>query len=222
MSLIWAMIALIIAGALAATNLFIGLGETTLRSFPTGTFLEITYQFLLVTVIGGAIAYLYREIDRRREQRRELREMHSELLEAYNSAKTVRRQLRARLGTRHSVKHNPSITASEYEEQMKLLSDAQLTFEVYSKRAKEHRLWFVRGKNLASYLETVENYLNGVVKEYQEQLSQFAGDPPMRELSELKKLSEFIGPHEKAHDFQNCFQNPTDEALEALGEVILR
>jgi hypothetical protein len=148
--------------------------------------------------------------------------MHAELLSAYNRAKTVRRHLRARLGTKDTVNPTTKITERDYVEQMKVLSDVQLTFEVYAKRAKDRRLWFWGAKTLASSLKEIEGYLNDIVDEYEKNLTGFAGNPPAQELSHLKNLTEFIGPHDQATKFQKRFQGPIDDALKALGNAILR
>jgi hypothetical protein len=115
---------------------------------------NLSYQFLLIVVIGGAISLLYKEFsserDRTQERRTLVRQMHSELLSSFNAAKRVRRTLRARVGC--SFDRGPiqqlKVTAADYQEQMDLLMDAQLTFEVYAKRAKDRELFFARGEEL--------------------------------------------------------------------------
>ena len=105
---------------------------------------------------------------------------------------------------------------------MEQLSDAQMTFEVYAKRAKDSRLWFWGSKTLATSLKTIEEYLNEIVKEYQREFARFAGDIPKRQLSHLPKLMEFIGPFDNAKKFQNCFKYPFRDALKSFGKVMLR
>lgn len=95
-----------------------------------------TYQFLLTSVIGGGVALVFKRLDRFREMRKSLREMLTEVLQAFNQAKTVRRHLRAQLGNVRSVDPEERLSAELYDNQMDLLSDAQLVFEIYAKRAK--------------------------------------------------------------------------------------
>lgn len=183
---------------------------------------EITYEFLLVTVVGGLLALLYKQLDVRREQRRDLREMYSEILGAYNRAKSVRRRMRARLGTAKAINKETPIAADYYEEQIEVLSNAQLTFEVYVKRTKGP-LWFWRARHLAENLEEAQSYLNGIVKEYEEKLATFsAEDPRTAHIGQLEKLTEFIGPYHDARDFKGRLKLPVRDALAALGKVILR
>lgn len=187
-----------------------------------GKIYELTYQFLLISVIGGSIAWLYKTFDHFRGKRSALREMHTELMHAYNQAKRVRRKLRAILCTANEINPSTEIISTDYEEQMEELSDAQLTFEVFAKRAEDSGLWFLGSKTLANSLKTIEEYLNQILKEYQSEFAKFSGDIPKRQLSQLPKLMEFIGPFDEAKDFQKCFKYPIRDALKALGKVILR
>ena len=214
---------LIILTALAVIYQFIA-SPAAVQSFLGNdeTIFKLTYQFFLITVVGAGVAHLYKQLERIREMRKSLRDMHTELLDAFNQAKTVRRKCRAKLGTRGQVDANQEIDAEFYEEQMELLSDAQLTFEVYAKRASDRWLWFWGNTKLGEALSQLEKYLNKIVKEYQDELSKFAGDPPVHRIGELKRFTEFIGPYDDASDFQTKFKHPIRDALQALSREILR
>jgi hypothetical protein len=222
MPLITTLIIAVLAAALIGIYGFIAYPNLAKAIFGEGKIYEQTYQFLLVTVIGGSIAWLFKEIDRLRGHRVILRDMHAELLQAYNRAKIVRRVLRAKLGSVITVDPDKKVAATDYEEQMEELSDSQLTFEVYAKRAKEPGLWFKDANALARSLEKIEKYLNEIVKEYEREYSKFIGDPPVRRLGELPMLMEFIGPYKQATEFQEKFKYPVREALHAIGKAMLR
>jgi hypothetical protein len=185
---------------------------------------KLTYEFLLIVVIGGAVSLLYKrfsdERDRDRERRALLRQMHSELLHAYNAAKRGRRILRAHVnrGPDSGVASGQAVGVVEYEEQVNSVMDAQLTFEVYAKRA-EAKLWFASGEKLAKNLRSIERYLNAIIDEYEDKRYSFAGTPPSKPLAELPKLAEFIGPYKAAKCFQEQFKYPFREALSALLEA---
>jgi hypothetical protein len=183
---------------------------------------ELTYQFLIITVLGSAVTWLYKELDRIRGQRIVLSEMHSELLQAYNRAKQIRRSMRAHLGTKKSVDLTTPVTAEMYKEKVENLSEVQLVFEVYAKRAEDDYLFFWRGAELARALRKIEAYLNRIVGEYERELKKFEGEPPVRTLANLQSLAEFVGPHEAGEEFQKCFQKPMRVALKTLGRSILR
>lgn len=159
---------------------------------------KITYQFLLISVIGGAIAYLYKLLELEREKRQYLREMHKELLDSFNLAKKVRRDLRALLGKSKLSDPNVIITAENYKIHMERLGDAQLVFEVYAKRATNKDLWFKGAGVLREELKKLEEYLNCILKEYQEKLVECDGKPPSINLYNLPALVEFIAPYKKA------------------------
>jgi hypothetical protein len=183
---------------------------------------KLTYQFLLITVIGGGVALLFKQLDRLRAMRQSLREMHAELLEAFNQAKSVRRHLRAQLGTVLAVQPDTKIAVELYDDQMESLSDAQLTFEVHAKRASDSSLWFWGKPELSQPLGKVESYLNDIVKEYQEKRAGFSGAPPKRRIGDLPNLVEFIGPYSETTEFKKKFKYPMRDALEALGKAVLR
>lgn len=183
---------------------------------------KITYQFLLITVIGGGVALVFKQLDNLREMRQSLREMHLELLQAFNQAKTVRRKLRAKLGTLKIINPDTQISADFYDNQMDLLSDSQLIFEIHAKRAENRSLWFRGDPKLSEPLCKIEKYLNGIVKEYEEKREGFSGSPPQRRIGDLPKLTEFIGPYIEATQFKQNLKYPMRDALEALGKVTLR
>ena len=67
---------------------------------------ELTYQFLLIGVVGGALTIFYQSIQRQRDAREAERGLQRQLLmdvvQAYNGAKKVRRLVRAKARTSQS------------------------------------------------------------------------------------------------------------------------
>jgi hypothetical protein len=220
------LITILITVALASIGVFAFLirGQQIRPMLDTEVF-NLTYQFLLIVVIGGAVSLLYTQFsderDRAQEHRVLLRQMHSELLSAFNAAKRVRRTLRARVGCASGVSAMCVVNAAEYEEQIDLLMEAQFTFEVYAKRASDPQLFFGRGEELGTELGTVEDYLNDIIDEYEDRLKSFEGTPPIKPLAKLPKLAEFIGPYKDAHSFQQKFKYPFRRALLALPKARL-
>jgi hypothetical protein len=112
---------------------------------------ESTYQFFLITVIGGSVSLVYeayrheREaIERERENEREERERQREIqrnlrttiISAYHDLKKLRRLLRAQ-----SIRLEPSagervILATEYNKYLEQLIDAELAIEQASRIAQ--------------------------------------------------------------------------------------
>lgn len=215
---IWALILV----ALGLVFIFIKYPDETKLFLGDEEVFKLTFQFLLITAVGGGVALLYKQLEHIREIRKSLREMHAELLDAFNLAKKVRRELRAQLGTREKINPDEMITAEMYEKQMELISDAQMVFEVHAKRGEDSSLWFWGDPRLSEPLSKVESYLNDILKEYQDELSKFSGTPPARKLEDLKKLTEFIGPYTEESKFAEEFKYPIRVALQALGKAVLR
>ena len=218
-SLVFAVVLATIALAGVGVVLFLYKGAVIRAKMEDEVF-KLSYQFLLITVIGGALSLLYQRFSAERaltEKRNALlREMHSELLNAYNIAKRARRMLRAHVGS--LVTPESRLRASRYDEEIDKIMDAQLTFEVYAKRAGNAGLWFRNGKALGVELNKVEGYLNSLIKEYEDKRSTFAGKPPSQALSELKTLAEFVGPYKDATGFKDSFKVPFRKALTLLVE----
>jgi len=198
--------------------------------------LEHTYQFVLIGIVGGAVSLFYKEYLGRRERahkeflmerdqvRREaqarrvfLRRTYSELLNAYNSAKTVRRTLRVRTGYT-ATPEKAMIKGSDYQEQMEILNSAQLMFEVYKKITDPENkdLFLPYREEFHESCGKIEGYLGNIISEYEKEFISFTRAVPRRRVTELDQLPEFIGPHKRGAAFETEFQSPFKTALKAL------
>jgi hypothetical protein len=198
-----------------------------------------------LAVLGGAVSFLFKELSLKKQSREEalsrekqsreekllrleekrrfnnerLREIHSDLLAAFNQAKTVRRILKAFVYFADDGVE--MILRDDYDRQMQELNTAQLVFETYSKRAKYNKLWFEKAKNLSENIDAIEGYLNKILSEYQEKRKLFNGAPPSYPISELQMLKEFIGPKKEWIFFDEMFKTPIRETLQSLDEARL-
>ncbi len=188
---------------------------------------SVSYQFLLIVVLGGAVSLLYKQFsteqDRDRERRLILRQMHSELLDAFNVAKRVRRTVRARVGytSDRQALGLRYIIGADYREQMDALMEAQLKFEVYAKRAVERELYFAQGEELNAQCGKIEDYLRQIIKEYEINLTNFDETFPGKQLADLPKLAEFIGPLEEGGKFDINFKCVSSAMLSGLSKASL-
>ena len=96
---------------------------------------KITYQFLLIVVVGTGISALYKRIlvnrERKQSDIKAFRELYSNLIDSYNLYKEVKRLLRARA---LRVDGDELVLLSEpYEELMIRLNTVQLKFEFYKR-----------------------------------------------------------------------------------------
>jgi hypothetical protein len=158
----------------------------------------LTYQFLLFVVIGALLSLAYRELQRQRDETATVRELRREFLtraiDAYNAAKKVRRLLRARARQHDQVTNMIQIRGVIYDEQMQLLADAQLRLETLKHLAESDFSLF---PGIATALESMEEYLGEIVKEYEEKNLSFTGQPPALPLASLGEVEEFMAPYKK-------------------------
>lgn len=202
---------------------------------------RLTYQFFLIAIVGGYISYRYRKMndqnrlkdsealseeERRSLNRTKLKEMHSEILGAYNSTKAIRRLLCARAVQFRSNEGGQTmeevVLAKEYDEQMQNLIGTQLVFETYAKQIKYSNLWLEEAPNFLNNVNLIEKYLNNILKEYQEKYRDFSGEPRTKNLTELKSLKEFIGPKDNWVKFESDFKKPIRIALSELDGLELK
>jgi hypothetical protein len=191
---------------------------------------KITYQFLLVVVIGGLLSYEYKRREQAtasREAGRVLqREMLTKVIKAYGDAKKVRRLLRAkaigRLGTSEAV-----VRKKPFQQQMELLMDIQLEFEALKHRA-EHNPDLFPGK-LATNLKIMESYLNNILEDYECKFkeSTLPQPEPTLVLDKFLRVKEFTAflsvktEKEEKQSFAVNFQGPFHNTVKSLQELII-
>lgn len=131
-------------------------------------------HFLVVIIIGGTIAAVFKEHERNQEQAKIRIQMKLDFInrfgELYRIVKKSRRLLRSQ-GIRMSVTDAPKEFTKKqiefYLEQMLLLNDVQLEIEGY-KIAWENSFLFEKREQIAQYLERMEKYLNKIISQFEE------------------------------------------------------
>jgi hypothetical protein len=209
-------------------------------------YLKLTYQFFLLVVIGAAVTLLFSEYTRTQQKTEEARSRKQEQIaakkeiyrkfltdyeSAYNSAKRIRRLLRA--GSR-SIQSNESnlpekstpekimIDKDAYQEQIKALINVQLDFEYLEKLAEtDFFLGVPEQKSLISNLDKIEKYLNKLVNEYERSYEIFSGKSSVP-ITQLPDLEEFIRSYKLACDFREMFKYPDKEIQSILITLLLK
>jgi hypothetical protein len=180
---------------------------------------ELTYQFLLIGVVGGALTIFYQSIQRQRDAREAERGLQRQLLmevvEAYNGAKKVRRLVRA------NARINDSIRAQPYDEQMRSLLEVQLTFESLKHQAEANPQLFPKNSGVCAALDSIEKYLNKIVDEYEKKFSLFAGGQAKLPAAQFDKLQEFIADHRAGADFDKFLKSAFHNVVAALQKLII-
>lgn len=197
-------------------------------------FVSTLFTFFVGVFLGGGIPVLRKWQEREREaaekRKQEARESrsrerelllatHNQLLSAYNKAKRIRRILRARVLPPADVDASSDahvILASEYDEQMETLIDAQLEFETIERMTEGNVDLFGSVSDFDDRLDAIRGYLYATVREYENQRTRFHGDPPSMPLSMLPELSSFMGSRGRDQGFRDEFRTPFKDALMSL------
>jgi len=195
------------------------------------------FQFWVLIVLGSVLRSVHQQFvhtretrergkarvrEREAEEKRILLDTHAALVSAYNDTKRVRRLLRARVlraAEAHASAESTSIMASEYDTQMETLLDAQLEFESIERRMEGNPTLFDTAR-LDESLESIRGYLHDTLGEYEDQRTEFDGDPPRRRLSELPKLTAFLGEYGWDPEYSREFGTPFREVLKCLRDEI--
>ena len=191
----------------------------------TGDLKKISFQFCLVGVFGGAIAWMFREYTRLREinesDRQELLSVTKEIVHAYNKIKEIRRILRARAQRLGEIGEETTIIKTDiYEEEMQNLNRLQLHCEGFKRRVRAEKKLFEKAKGLYSNLDKMEKYLNDVIDEYESALRYHAETPQALPANDLPKLSAFIAPRMENSEIQNSVLFAFRGTLKALTEAL--
>jgi hypothetical protein len=222
---IWLVIALAIVGVigfiLAHKDLDARLGTEVFK---------LTYEFLLIVVIGGAISLLYSQFTKSQEKRDKEKALQAKFrvgfLQSYNAAKSVRRLLRATARTLSEVKGTTTevVKLAPYDRLMQKLVHVQLQFETLREEAAAEKKLFEgvpELKDLDANLGTIESYLNDIVGEYEHSYKLFhKGD--LQPISDFEKLAEFIGPYKNAVEFKARCKKPANYILEGILQLMMK
>jgi hypothetical protein len=182
--------------------------------------IKAAYQFAFIVVIGAMVSWLLSEYRRAQEQEETQRHLYRKFLKdflyAFNSSKRIRRILRARAlsADKSMIKIRP------YNEQMMALIDVQLKFE-YLKKEAENTDLFLRARDVALYLYSIESCLNDIIDEY-ERKNINMGDNSSYQISDLKYLSDFIAHPRKSKYFAPMFFEPADRVLDIMLRLLTK
>lgn len=190
------------------------------------------WQFLLITVIGGVVGLFFktheadataqRKFDeRKREQRAARRDAllrtRSDLVKVYHEAKAIRRLFRAR--ALNESNGQKLVLREEHYSLMCRLIEAQLTFEDFIDLVESDHSLFPSHSDLKTQLGYVEQYLHGIVKEFETAYEIFGGND-QAQLERFEKLGEFVQKIEKNSRFGVEFKDPFHQALRLIDDII--
>ena len=154
------------------------------------------------------------EARKQQANRREvLLSTRDQLVEAYHDAKSIRRLLRGLAIS--GMAGQELVVRAEYITLMRRLINAQLRVEYYVEYIEPRKNVFGEGNSIADNLETVEDYLNGIVGEFEKKARSVLRTEEFAPLSELGKL-RFVSDFKKDKPLALQFKNPFGKALKAI------
>lgn len=147
---------------------------------------KLTAQMILIAFFGGILLQEYNRKRERKEARNEFRKsILKELHRAYTDTKKSRRILRAKCFIKNSKKTLP---LADYFEEMKNINDVQLRLEVllieidiYREAFSETEIYADKNGKIEKLklwvrLKEMEEYLDSLIKEYEDVLSKHSND----------------------------------------------
>jgi hypothetical protein len=203
---------------------------------------KLSYQFLLITVIGGAVTYLFtryikiqdeiikdreKEETKRGEEKGLQRKFYNDFKKAYNKVKKIRRFLRARarilskdMGSEETI----ILKTVRYDEQMQILTKLQLKFEFFRDVVGANPE-LLKTNDVLGYLKSIESYLNKIVGEYEDTFRNFPNqyyidEVPTLPIDKLPRLAEFIIKYKKATCFKEQFVEPAKNMAQSLLKLV--
>lgn len=169
---------------------------------------KLLLQFVIIVIIGGVVKMLIDESNRDREHAERLNEFRRALLEklinAYMGAKRARRLLRAR-----------AESVEDYDQQLTIINEIQLELEAIKEQIETAPHAFTDVKNLGSCVESMADYLNQLIEEYENSLPKLREEPPTKTLSGLSELDDFTR-HLRTSGFHSKFAQPYHSAVKAI------
>lgn len=149
-----------------------------------------------------------RDLERQRHEYRDdlLKETLSRAVSAYASTKKARRLLRSRVGSEGTGERRVRLT--DYDWYMEAVNDAQLEFESLKCDVRTSSPAFSDGESIEAHLETMEQYLGRLIKEYEgnRHIAELESDGVP--LALLARLTDFLAKAETKQGFKDSFIDP--------------
>lgn len=191
---------------------------------PTGFQLEVAkalLNILTVAVVGQAVAFLialHNETKRKASEADQIRHRALDSLnQAFVATKRVRRRARARstLVSTSGTTEQRRISRGLYFNSLEQLNDVQLKLEILAKDLETYAGLFKDGLATHASVTSMEEYLNGLINEWEHSSVEFVGTPPSANVREMPRFADLIGYY-PATDFRPKFVHCYYAAVEKL------
>jgi len=161
-------------------------------------------QLGVIAIVGGGVASAWKYLESLREKQRLINDYRLNVLHgvtiSYNQIKGVRRTLRS-LGFNSKVT-NPITPdhVTEFHAQMKSLNDAQLTLERIKREIRVRGDAFPEGEALSELLREGEDYVRGVLRDWEKHGVDVVAGKPREVLEPMAKLRGFLESGEEGFE----------------------
>ncbi len=210
---------LILAGAALSGLLIIGL------SWPVNDLATETYkallQLALIAVAGHVVSILITKANNERQDLLRANDLRNGLLDRLNKSfvevKRVRRVIRA-TAEKIQVGNNRQLylEKGKFHDFLQSINDAQLELELVSKDVESNKALFPDADSLIARLDSMEEYLNRIIDEYEHSIIQPVKSPANSYfLGHFSKLSDFLGTY-KTSTFRKEFVHTYYSSLESI------
>jgi hypothetical protein len=208
----------------AVGGLFVLVSVSSVKELPT----EVAKSLLQVAVVGVAghvVSALITKANNERQDLLRADELRSALLnrlnEAFIDVKKVRRLARA---TSKKVAIGGAvymfIPRAQFHDHLQAINDAQLDLELVSKDVESSRNLFVDADQVIKRLDMMEEYLNGLIDEYEHSTAEPAADPvDCFSVASFPRLSDLLGSY-KTSDFRTQFVHTYYANLESVRQAL--
>jgi hypothetical protein len=194
-------------------------------SYPVKDLATETYKSLLqlvvVAVAGHVVSILITKANNERQDLLRADELRNDLLsrlnKCYVDVKKVRRVIRA---TAHKVAEAETqqlyIDKTRFHDFLQAINETQLELELLSKDVESNKRLFIDAKALTDRLDSMEEYLNTIIDEYEHSSVKVVKKPAnCYFLEEFEKLSDLVGEY-RTSDFRTEFVHKYYASLESI------
>ncbi|UAA39195.1 hypothetical protein KIH87_02190 [Paraneptunicella aestuarii] len=183
-------------------------------------------QLIVIGVAGHVVSILITKANNERQEFLERNEFRNSILTRLNNAfievKKIRRVLRAvalKRDTGDKILY--FVKVDDYHSQMQLLNEYQLELEVLAKDISTNSALFTNCDEISTNLNSMEEYLNSIVDEYEHKQLTIESDPQGTiNTQNLNKLQDLIGNY-RGSIFRTEFVHTYYSSLEKVREDLV-
>jgi len=183
-------------------------------------------QLVVIAVAGHVVSILITKANNERQDLLRADELRNGLLsrlnKCYVDVKKVRRVMRA---TAHKIAEGDTqrlyVDTTKFHDFLQSINESQLELELLSKDVESNKSLFIDADALIPQLDSMEEYLNTIIDEYESSSVKAVQKPPNCYLLEsFERLSDLIGDY-KTSTFRKEFVHKYYASLESIRKAFV-